>query len=128
MSFTNYKKSVSERLYLGYASISFRDNTPNMNSHRAFVLNSKGDGWFRRDDKDSVSDGYGLVINEIKVTTRTNPIVMGNYNVYKCVITYVDWSWEAEEKKDFFWIYIHKNFDLSEILDYIEENKENWYP
>ena len=128
MEFTNYKKAVSNRSYLGYAAISFRDADPNRNSHRAFVLNSKDDGWFRRDDNNSIADGFGLAINEIKVTTRTAPVKMGNFNVYKVIIDYTDWSWEAKEERDFFWLYVHENFELKEILDYINENKENWRP
>ena len=41
--FTNYKEAKNNRSYLGYAAISFRDNTPGFNSHKAFVLNAEDD-------------------------------------------------------------------------------------
>lgn len=123
MSYLDYTKSVNEKYYLGYCAISFRDQSPNGNSHRTFVLNSKGDGWFRRTS--GPGDGYGLCINDLKITS-SKPNKMGDFNVYKCVINYINWN--EEEARDFFWLYVHKNFELEEILEYIEENKHNWRP
>lgn len=124
--FRNYQKSVSERLYLGYAAISFRTTNFQSDSLLPFVLNSKGDGWFRRTEGNS--DGYGLAINDFQITTRSEPITMGHYKVYKCKINFTDWSQEYKNETDFFWLYVHENFELEEILAYIEENKKDWYP
>jgi hypothetical protein len=122
MGILDYNETVGKH-YLGYASISFRTTNFQSDTHKAFVLNSKNDGWFRKDN--GIADGFGLCINEIKITSKTVQD-MGSYLVYKCKIEYTDW--EEYPETDLFWLYVHKNFELEEIMEYISENKEKWYP
>ena len=126
MSILDYSKSVTERHYAGYASISFRQNNdPAYDIHRVFVLNSHNDGWFRRDKQSGIMSGVGIAINSIKITSR-NPQYLGNYVAHKCKIDYI--NNEEEQTSDIFWLYVHKNFTLEEVIKYIEDNQENWYP
>lgn len=124
MEFLNYDKSVIERYYIGYAAISFRIQNPSDDSFLAFVLNSEYDGWFRRVAGNS--KGHGLCIKNLKISGK-NPSVMGDFLVYKCKIDYID-SNDETKITDLFWLYVHKKFDIEDILEYIEENKHNWRP
>lgn len=126
MEFLNYNKSKQDRSCIGYASIAFRTEESYQTScYKSFILNSKNDGWFRKDE--GIADGFGLCINEFKITSH-KPVTMGAFNVYKCKINYTDWAYDSEIQNDFFWLYVHENFDLEEIINYINENKESWYP
>lgn len=124
MKFLDYKETVG-KYYLGYASLSFRTTNFQSDIHKAFVLNSKGDGWFRKDN--GIADGYGLCINRIKITSKTVRDI-GAYLVYKCKIEYTGNDDEQTPETDLFWLYVHKNFEVEEILEYIKENKDKWYP
>lgn len=125
MEFLNYQKSVIEGYYIGYVAISFRAQNPSVDSFLAFVLNSQYDNWFRR--VSGISKGHGLCIRNIKLTSK-NPSVMGDFLVYKCKIDYINNNFESDIETDLFWLYVHKKFDVEDILKYIEENKENWKP
>lgn len=114
--------------YIGYASILFRENNdPNtdLSSRHGFpyVLNSKNDGWFRKTE--GIAQGYGLCINSIKITSR-KPQLMGKFICYKAQIDYT--SHEETPASDKFWVLVHQQFDIQEVLQYIEDNKKNWYP
>jgi hypothetical protein len=121
MEFTNYSKSRIERYCVGYASIAFREsNDPSYAlNNNPFVLNSKNDGWFRKVDGNSA--GFGIAINDFKITSK-NPIKIGHFYAYKCKISYTNWAWEPEEEKDFFWLFVHQNFEVEEIVEYINDH------
>jgi hypothetical protein len=108
----------------GYASIGFRTaDAGYVINHDNFILNSKNDGWFRKDY--GIAKGHGLCINDIKITSRV-PILVGDFICYKAVIQYTNNDFEPKEETDKFWVIVHKRFDIKDVMEYIQENKENW--
>ncbi len=109
---------------IGNAAIAFRfDNNPAGSFYHRYpyILNSKGDGWFRKDS--GLGDGYGLVIRSIRVTSR-KPIEHLDGTFHKAIIDYTDVS--GRDQREPFWLYVSKHFTLEEVLNYIESNKSKW--
>lgn len=111
----------------GMVSIGFRQDQAvyDINKNN-FELNfSDNDGWFRKNY--GIAKGYGLCINEIKITSA-KPVYAGDFSCYKCKIKFTDCDFEGTEKSDLFWLYIHKELDIIKVLHYIDITKENWKP
>lgn len=126
MSILDYHKSVNAGHYAGYASISYRINIdPAYDIHTPFVLNSCGDGWFRKDKHAGVTAGCGLCINSIKITGRIHKH-LGKYTALKCIIDFTDYN--EEPATDKFWLFVHDDYTVEEVLQYIEDNKDKWVP
>jgi hypothetical protein len=122
----NYHTTSKKAYTIGYVAIGFRTDKVGYDINKAnFILNSKCDGWFRKDE--GIANGYGLCINTIKITS-SNPILVGDFLAYKAKIEYTNNDFEPKEERDFFWVYVHKQFDIKEVLDYIEEHKHEWHP
>jgi hypothetical protein len=111
----------------GYVFIAYREEDEPasyaINKYN-YKLNSKCDGWFRKIG--GVSNGYGLAINSIKITSR-QPQLIGDFLTYKCTIQHIDCDTE-EAITDKFWLFVHRHFNVEEVLDYIEQNQHKWYP
>jgi hypothetical protein len=126
---SEYGKSQLDRSALGYASISFRKTTNPANPdelYTGYICNSHGDGWFRKEKSNSITSGYGLAINDVKVTSR-KPIAIGkNFLAYKAKIEYI--NNEEQVETDMFWIYVHNSHTIEDVLNYIEDHQEEWYP
>jgi len=93
------------RFCYGWVSIGFRkSNDPSYEFVNPFVLNVEGDGWFRKPKDAGISAGYGLCINDIKITTRKEGTLVGSYIAYKAIIKYTTSDFEAEEAEDKFFL------------------------
>lgn len=125
-TFLDYNQSGS--YCIGFASIAYRNcENPSANCHKAFVANSYGDGWFRIPRGEGLSEGYGLCIRELKITSK-NCFYMGDFIAYKAIITYINPNDEYMLETDKFWIFVHKDFDVLSVLEYIEQTKMQWTP
>lgn len=112
---------------IGYAAIVYRegnDYSKALNVGNPYILNSKNDTWFRITE--GKGKGYGLAINDVKITSR-KPAEMGNFNIYKAVIKYIDDKSE-EETVDNFWISVHNKFNIEDVLSYVNKHKDKWVP
>jgi len=101
--------------WLGNAAIDYRSNQQMFN---AYVLNSKGDGWFRKTE--GISKGYGLALKNIKVTQKEGKI-FGDYLQYKVKLTYIDDNTEKETTDMGYLVINTKNTTLDEVLNYISK-------
>jgi hypothetical protein len=112
--------------YIGYASISFRSKKYNDDVNRGpnYILNEKGDTWFR--SREGNSKGYGLCIRSVKVTGRKAE-TFGNFKVYKANMDWLN-NQDEEIKAEPIWIVVHENFDLDDVLNYIKKNSHKWVP
>jgi hypothetical protein len=130
-------KNPQHRYCNGYISIGFRGTKSDYDINRDnFSLNGMNDGWFRKID--GLAKGHGLCINNIRVTNRKYHYfngepsficnTVGDFLCYKAIIDYTNNDFDSKDETDLFWIFVHKNFALADVLDYIEENKEGWYP
>ena len=120
-----------------FVAIGFRTDKINYDINKDnFILNSKYDGWFRK--AEGIANGHGLCINSIKITNRNKHYHngeptwvgehIGDFKCYKAEIQYTNNDFEPKEETDKFWVIVHKKFDIKDVLEYIEQNKENWYP
>ncbi|NCQ52030.1 hypothetical protein GW796_09075 [archaeon] len=112
---------------IGYAAIAFRENNDYvkaLNVDFPFILNSKNDTWFRKIE--GKAKGYGLAIKDVKITSR-KPMTMGNFDIYKASIKYIDDKTE-EENIDNFWISVHNKFSIDDVINYIDKHKNKWVP
>ena len=124
--FTEFNKSG--KYYMGWVAIGFRkSNNPGRDimNGLTFGLNSKNDGWFRKTE--GHANGYGLPLTSFKITSRS-PVVLGDYYVYKAIGTYISFEDDETIERDNFWLFIHKDYELSDVLTYIEKNNKNWRP
>jgi hypothetical protein len=110
----------------GWVFIAFRDKkkVSYVINEDNFVLNSYGDGWFRK-AKGTRWPYIGLCIKDIKITSRT-PILIGDFICHKCECNYIDY--QEDHCKDKFWLFIHKKFELKDVLEYIETYSKEWRP
>lgn len=123
-SMLDYSASVAARYCNGFVAIGFRENPAEADINRDnYILNSMGDGWFRR--VYGIAKGHGLCLNSIKITSRS-PKLVGDFYCHKAKInfTYPD----GDLGTDFFWLYIHEDYDLEQVLTYIEIHKHEWRP
>lgn len=119
-------KNPAHRYCNGYISIGFRSKDADYDINKDnFVLDGGNDGWFRKID--GIAKGYGLAINELKVTSKQFWVV-GDFYCFKAKIAYTNWNWNPEDETGLVWVFVHKAFEIEEVLEYIEENKEGWYP
>lgn len=112
--------------YIGYVAITYRStNNPSLDlvSCHPYILNSKHDGWFRKNE--GLADGYGLCINNVKITSR-KPMVIGDFLAYKVAIDFT--NNDEIDDNDIFWLYVENKFDIKDVMEYIEKTKDNWYP
>jgi hypothetical protein len=115
--------------YIGFAAVQFRNEAqdsvkyPN-GAHSWYVLNGLGDGWFRCNDGYN-AHGYGLAINSFKVTSKKSEI-FGDGHIYKAKMEYT--THQEEPDSAMMWLFVHKNTTLEAVLEYIETNKDSWYP
>lgn len=121
LDFTQAQNSGST---IGFVAIDYREaNDPREFFYGfPYVLNSKGDGWFRKFE--GQGNGYGLALKSIKITS-TKPIEKGSFKLYKASIEFED-HYEDSIEKGKFWVAIHKQFTLDEVLGYIEKHKHEW--
>ena len=127
LTFTDYNAACQQRYACGYVSIGFRKHTnPAYDINFGnYVLNSCGDGWFRKNKDNGISSRHGLCIDKFKLTSK-NPTYVGDFRAYKCVIEYTT----AEETPDagFFWLFVHMHYAIEDVVKYIEEHKHQWSP
>lgn len=114
-----YNRYCSGHVFIGYR---FSDARTDINRCN-YKLNGKGDGWFRKIE--GVANGYGLAINTVKITSR-QPQLIGDFIAYKAVIQYT--ANDETPAEDKFWIFVQKQFDIEEVLEYIELTQHNWFP
>lgn len=123
-----------EGAYLGFAAIGFRfSNNPGMdaNKNEPYLLGSKGDSWFRKDEGHGT--GYGLAIRKVKVTSK-RPFEFGSgaYSAYKAKITYNPVSNTEDDSENYetddFWIFVHETFELKDVIDFINKNVDKYVP
>jgi hypothetical protein len=128
MNILNQPSINAKDTYLGFASIQFRNKTldtinkPNW-IRGTYVLNIKGDGWFRGED--GISKDYGLCITHIEITGR-NYFNMSQGKAIKAQIEYLNFS-EKHDKADI-WLFIHNDTTIEEVIAYINDNKKHWVP
>ena len=114
----------------GYIAIGFRTDKAYYDINKTnFELDSKLDGWFRKNE--GRANGYGLCINYIKITNRKKHYQNGNPNwvgesvgdflCYKAEIDYTTNDFEPSDEIDKFWIFVHKQFDIEDVLEYIQK-------
>lgn len=123
---------------IGFAAIGFRgtesaDYAINQNN---FYLNAAGDGWFRKDKYAGIASGYGLMIRNIKITNRKKHYhngepsfvgqEIGNFVAYKASIIYETNDFESEVVEDKFWVFVHKQFDIKDVVEYIDTHINEW--
>ena len=101
-----------------------------------YALNSKGDGWFRNDDKYTNSEGYGLMVLAID---RINDNYINFYNgstdkparAYKASLVlnkenkYND---ELKAERNAIWLVVAADVDLGDVQAYIQKHKHEWVP
>lgn len=98
-----------------------------------YQLNVENDGWFRIWSKDPVSTGkgYGLAIRDIRTTTRAMELIDG-YNVFQVKVQFLPSSEDQDDpalyETGLAWLYVHENFTIDEVLDYIKRHKDSWVP
>lgn len=115
-----YNRYCSGYVFIAYRTEHDAGYDINQNNYK---LNGKGDGWFRKIE--GLCNGYGLAINAVKITSR-KPQLVGDFIAYKAIIQFT--ANDETPAEDKFWIYVHKHFDIEEVLDYIEKTQHNWYP
>jgi hypothetical protein len=132
----DYKSTVG--VYCnGYVAIGFRQNSADYDINKNnFILNSCGDGWFRKDKNSGISSSHGLLIRNIKLTNRKKhfyngvPNVMGelvgDFICYKAEIEYETNDFDPEVCYDKFWVFVHKTVDIKDVLCYINDHKNEW--
>lgn len=129
-SFIDVHSALANGHYAGYVFIVFREGSKDVHlgTGGEYTLNGKGDTWFRKlEDHPAGTKGYGLAITEFKITSR-NPEVRGNFNVYKATIKYIPISDENSTDTATIFLWVHKNFELKDVLSYIDQNKHSWRP
>ncbi len=124
----DYRKSRSEGVYLGYAAIAFRDKAKPDASAYEYILNGTGDGWFRKVEGNA--KGYGLCIIQVKVKSKKGQHYGPKYIVYKAMMKYIPSDKEEEEDAEVhpIWIFVHNDFELEDVLSYIQQNSNKWRP
>ena len=123
----DYKSTVGKYCN-GYVGISFRTDKPEYDINKNnFILNSKFDGWFRKDSYAGVADGYGLMIRNIKITSR-KPVLVGDFICHKAEIIYESNDFESSLVIDKFWVFVHKEFDIADVVEYIDSHINEWQP
>jgi hypothetical protein len=137
----DYKEAASVfNSSIGFASIAFRtseDPSYAINQNN-FNLNTTGDGWFRKDKYAGPASGYGLCINSIKITNRKKTYhageptwvgqEVGNFIAYKAIINYTNNNFDPEVEEDKFWVFVHKQFDIHDVIEYIVNHRDEWKP
>ena len=68
-----------------------------------------------------------MAIQDIKITSR-NPQKRGDFQVYKGKITYIPVADDEGLDTGNIFLWIDKDYDLDEVLAYINKNKHNWKP
>jgi hypothetical protein len=126
MSFTDIHSAKSKRYCIGYAALAFKQDTPGSDCNRAFICNETGDGWFRRDNCSGPSSGHGLSIIQIEVL-KNKVKVVGDFQVHSVKLILLGNN-EIDITEESFWLYIHKDFSLAEVLRYIYLNSYKWRP
>lgn len=127
-SFTNVHDALAKRYYAGYVFLRFKNNNYKGGSEAdpAYVLNGSGDTWFRRIE--GPGKGYGLAITDMRVSYTRPPTNMGNFNVYRAIVTYIPWDDEEKQEKATMHLWIHKDYELSDVMHYIYEHMHTWRP
>lgn len=87
------------------------------------------DGWFRRES--GVGKGYGLMIRNLKITS-SKPQIRGKFKIHKGKMTYLPSSEDIDDpskyKTDPVYIWVYKNYEIGNVLSYIDREKGKWIP
>lgn len=128
-SFRNLvQDAIAKKKSSGYVFIKFREGGKHDYSKAEYTLNGTGDTWFRKlDNFPKGTKGYGLAVQSFKVTSRS-PQTQGDYNVYKGTITFIPDGEEDSLDTGTVWLWVDKNYELDDVLAYINKNKGNWKP
>ena len=84
----------------------------------------KSDGWFRRIS--GAGKGYGLMIRSM--TAGTKPVKTTEFfNVYRSTVTYLPDAHYNDDhpdkhKKAKMYVWVHRNYDISDVLGYVRSN------
>ena len=120
--------ALANNFYAGYVFIKFREGNKHDAVKSEYTLNGKGDSWFRKlEDHPWGTKGFGLAIKSFKITSRT-PQVHGHFNVYKGSITYIPNDDEDVTETGSIWLWVHKDYELQDVLDYVNKHKGSWKP
>lgn len=92
------------------------------------------DGWFRKTE--NPAKGYGLMLRDVKLSSKKMPTVENGISVYPVNITFlpadVDEDDPSEYKKVQASMFINDNIDSSvtadDVIRYVNKNKDNWIP
>lgn len=127
--FTDYPPYYSKgSIPIGYVFIKFREGGKHDVAKSEYILNSMGDTWFRKvEDHPKGTKGYGLAIQDLKVTSKT-PMQYGRSNAYKASIKYTPVSDENTIETASVWLYIYNEYELKDVLKYINLHKNKWKP
>lgn len=124
-TFTDYTKSLQAGYTKGFCSLFFKDADESVIEawDRAFVCNSKDDGWFRRNEGNG--DGYGLAMVWMEKTGRKLKAA-GDFQMFQVKVTYQSWEDEFKFETDTMRLAVHKDFTFSQVQQYCLENSHNW--
>jgi len=127
VTLTNYHETYP--FLLGYAAITFRKKTNPWDPYESFgawVLGGRKDTWFAKTE--GTGKGYGLMIRELKITSRT-PVDDSTAHalVYKAKMKYIPIGQDDEELTDV-WLYVHRDVTLESVLKFVEQHKHEWVP
>jgi hypothetical protein len=138
----NWKNNLKERVEIGKTNPnSFRpgivgaaaislDRTA---ASVEYVLNGDGmDGWFRK--MEGPAKGYGIAVRDIKLTSKKDKLdgTSSPYERYDVKVTYLPSSEDTDDSNKYEsslgWLWVHRDYSLEEVLEYIKKNMKNWTP
>lgn len=103
-------------------------------SNWEWVLNLKGDTWFRKEGGPGA--GYGLTLREFKIGKKSLTEFKGEYihNVYRATIKYIPSEYTGESdpeqhvttEQGLLWVI--KSVDVGDVMKYIKSNMKKWVP
>jgi len=113
---------------LGYAAIYWKEPHPNL--QEAYILDGMHDGWFRKDVLYGEGKGYGLMLRDIKITSK-EPWEWADGHLYLVKFTYlsnnVDYD-DGSRISSLGYLYVNEDVTIEDVLQYIKDNSANWVP
>lgn len=122
---------------LGWSSLFYRNsNNPQRDHLRGvvYVLNAGGDGWYRGNDP-RLHTQVGLSLVSLKITSK-DPVQWPQGRLYKCRVNHIETDGDFNkpieqqeyETSDPMWLYVANEFELEDVLKYINQNSKKWRP
>lgn len=130
-------RSVGSILSVGFASLPLRTFQNNTDRMRYIYQYDKRDGWFRALPGERVVGEIGLMIRDVKLSSKKMPVRWNPSMVlYPVNVTYLPIERDEDAPKDYMkaqmTMYINTDLDSSiqpeDVIRYCKKNAKNWIP